>query len=108
VTWDGSLFLSGHFCSKSLVPEVLSNLATVGVGKAQSAGDQAQGVWDDLKGSRLNCRLLGGKQWCIPELGKSGTMLAYCGCLADICQLSVTETSSCLLQSPCGALVSFL
>ena len=28
------------------------------MGKGQGAGDQAQGVWDDLRGSRLDCKLL--------------------------------------------------
>ena len=48
VTMGESLSLPGCFCPKSLVPERLQ------------AGNLDLGVWDDVRGSRLNCDLLQG------------------------------------------------
>lgn len=52
------------------------------MGRWQGAGDQEQGVWEDLQGSRLNCELLRGKMVMWPQC------LAQSKCSIDIRQLN--------------------
>lgn len=70
VTLGESLSLSGFFCPKLLVPEVVSNSSSNGrweVVKGQGAGDKGQDVQDDLLDSRLDCKLLRGKAVTCPH-----------------------------------------
>lgn len=71
------------FCHCSLrFSQTLAGKGRLGVGMWQGAGDQEQGVWEDLQGSRLDCELLQGKMVMWPQC------LAQSRCSIDIHQLS--------------------